>query len=122
MRSMSGTSFSAAYVSGLAALVRAQYPNLSAAQVIKRIEWTAHSPANVIDNRMGYGTIDPVAALNDDVAFARTVAHRTLDATAGPAGAFPVPRPASHGYRTRRLVGDHRGDRVGGRDPAAGRL
>jgi type VII secretion-associated serine protease mycosin len=68
MKSMSGTSFSAAYTSGLAALVRAKYPNLSAAQVIQRIERTAHSPADVVDNRIGYGTIDPVAALNNDVA------------------------------------------------------
>jgi membrane-anchored mycosin MYCP len=68
LKSMSGTSFSAAYVSGLAALVRAKYPNLSAAQVVQRIERTAHSPANVVDNRIGYGTIDPVAALNNDVA------------------------------------------------------
>ena len=68
LKSMSGTSFSAAYASGLAALVRAKYPNLSAAQVIERIERTAHSPANVVDNQIGYGTIDPVAALNNDVA------------------------------------------------------
>jgi membrane-anchored mycosin MYCP len=68
MRSMSGTSFSAAYVSGLAALVRGKYPALSAAQVINRIELTAHSPADLVDNRIGYGTIDPTAALNDDIA------------------------------------------------------
>jgi len=68
MKSMSGTSFSAAYVSGLAALVRAKYPTLSAAQVIERIERTAHAPANVVDNRIGYGAIDPLAALNNDVA------------------------------------------------------
>lgn len=67
LESISGTSFSAAYVSGLAALVRAKYPDLSAAQVIRRIERTAHSPANVVDNRVGYGVIDPVAALNYDV-------------------------------------------------------
>jgi type VII secretion-associated serine protease mycosin len=67
IKSMSGTSFASAYVSGLAALVRGKYPNLSAAQVIQRIEQTAHSPANVVDNRVGYGTIDPVAALNNDV-------------------------------------------------------
>lgn len=67
LKAMSGTSFSAAYVSGLAALVRAKYPNLSAAQVIRRIEATAHSPANVVDNRLGFGVVDPVAALNYDV-------------------------------------------------------
>jgi membrane-anchored mycosin MYCP len=67
LKSFSGTSFSAAYISGLAALVRAKYPNLSAAQVIRRIEYTAHSPAHVVDNRIGYGVVDAVAALNYDV-------------------------------------------------------
>jgi membrane-anchored mycosin MYCP len=67
MRPINGTSFSAAYVSGLAALIRAKYPNLTAAQVINRIKQTAHSPAALVDNRVGYGTIDPEAALNNDV-------------------------------------------------------
>jgi membrane-anchored mycosin MYCP len=67
LKPMNGTSFSAAFVSGLAVLVRAKYPNLSAAQVIHRIEATAHSPAAVVDNRMGWGAIDPLAALNADV-------------------------------------------------------
>lgn len=67
LRAINGTSFSAAYVSGLAALVRAKYPNLSASQVIQRIEQTAHSPAALVDNRVGYGVIDPAAALNNDV-------------------------------------------------------
>lgn len=64
---MSGTSFATAYVSGLAALIRAKYPDLPAAQVINRIKQTAHSPASVVDNRVGYGVIDPLAALNFDV-------------------------------------------------------
>lgn len=67
LRAINGTSFSAAYVSGLAALVRAKYPTLTAAQVIRRIEQTAHSPAALVDNRVGYGSIDPAAALNNDV-------------------------------------------------------
>ncbi|WP_099039963.1 type VII secretion-associated serine protease mycosin [Mycobacterium neglectum] len=67
LKPMSGTSFSAAYVSGLAALIRAKYPDLPAHQVINRIKQTAHSPAAVVDNRIGYGVIDPVAALNYDV-------------------------------------------------------
>ncbi|ANW68222.1 type VII secretion-associated serine protease mycosin (plasmid) [Mycobacterium sp. djl-10] len=67
LKPMSGTSFSAAYVSGLAALIRAKYPDLPAHQVINRIKQTAHSPAAVVDNRLGYGAIDPVAALNYDV-------------------------------------------------------
>ena len=62
-----GTSFSAAFVSGVAALVRAKYPNLSAHQVINRIVRTAHSPPAGVDNRIGYGVLDPVAALTFDV-------------------------------------------------------
>jgi membrane-anchored mycosin MYCP len=63
-----GTSFSAAYVSGVAALVRAKYPNLTAHQVIRRIMETAHNPAHIVDNQVGYGVVDPVAALTFDVA------------------------------------------------------
>jgi membrane-anchored mycosin MYCP len=63
-----GTSFSAAYVSGVAALVRAKFPNLSAHQVIRRIMATAHNPAHTVDNQVGYGVVDPVAALTFDVA------------------------------------------------------
>lgn len=62
-----GTSFSAAYVSGVAALVRAKYPQLSAHQIIHRIQQTAHNPALGVDNKVGYGVIDPVAALTFDV-------------------------------------------------------
>lgn len=62
-----GTSFSAAFVSGVAALVRAKYPDLSAHQVINRIVRTAHSPPGGVDNRIGYGVVDPVAALTFDV-------------------------------------------------------
>jgi membrane-anchored mycosin MYCP len=63
-----GTSFSAAYVSGVAALVRAKFPNLTAHQVIRRIMQTAHNPAHTVDNQVGYGVVDPVAALTFDVA------------------------------------------------------
>jgi len=64
---MWGTSFSAAYVSGVAALVRAKFPNLTAHQVIRRITETAHNPAHGVDNQVGHGVIDPVAALTFDV-------------------------------------------------------
>lgn len=63
----SGTSFSAAIVSGVAALVRARYPQLSAYQVINRLERTARAPARGVDNQIGYGIVDPVAALTWDV-------------------------------------------------------
>ncbi|WP_156689986.1 type VII secretion-associated serine protease mycosin, partial [Mycobacterium sp. Marseille-P9652] len=63
----SGTSFSTAIVSGVAALVRARYPQLSAYQVINRLERTARAPARGVDNQVGHGVIDPVAALTWDV-------------------------------------------------------
>jgi membrane-anchored mycosin MYCP len=62
-----GTSFSAAYVSGIAALVRAKYPGLTAHQIINRILQTAHNPPRGVDNQVGYGVVDPVAALTFDV-------------------------------------------------------
>ena len=63
----SGTSFSTAIVSGVAALVRAKYPQLSAHQVINRLQHTARAPARGVDNQIGYGVVDPVAALTWDV-------------------------------------------------------
>jgi membrane-anchored mycosin MYCP len=62
-----GTSFSAAYVSGIAALVRAKFPDLTALQVIRRIKESAHNPAHGVDNQVGYGVVDPVAALTYDI-------------------------------------------------------
>jgi membrane-anchored mycosin MYCP len=62
-----GTSFSTAIVSGVAALVREKYPQLSAYQVINRLERTARAPARGVDNQLGYGIVDPVAALTWDV-------------------------------------------------------
>jgi len=64
-----GTSFAAPYVAGLAALVRQMYPNLSARDVIKRIKATAQHPAapGGRDNFVGYGVVDPVAALTADL-------------------------------------------------------
>lgn len=62
-RAIEGTSFATPYVAGLAALVRARFPELSAQQVIDRIKRTAHAPGVGRDDRIGHGLIDPVAAL-----------------------------------------------------------
>lgn len=63
---LNGTSFAAAYVSGLAALIRELHPDLKARQVINRIMAKAHTPANGWNNILGAGVIDPVAALTSD--------------------------------------------------------
>ena len=47
--------------------MRAKYPELTAHQVIRRITETAHNPPRGVDNTVGYGAIDPVAALTFDV-------------------------------------------------------
>lgn len=60
---IAGTSFAAAYVAGLAALLRSRFPTMSAAEVAERIIITSHAPARGVDNVVGHGLIDPVAAL-----------------------------------------------------------
>ena len=64
---ISGTSFAAAYVSGLAALLKQRFPALTPAQIINRITATARHPGGGVDNYVGAGVIDPVAALTWDV-------------------------------------------------------
>ncbi len=63
----SGTSFAAPYVAGVAALVRARFPELRAREVIDRIQATAHAPAEGWNPYIGYGAVDPVAALTAEV-------------------------------------------------------
>jgi len=63
-----GTSVSAALVSGVVALVRAKYPNLSAREVIHRIEATADDRgAPGRDGQYGWGIVNPLRALTEDV-------------------------------------------------------
>jgi membrane-anchored mycosin MYCP len=64
---IAGTSFSAAYVSGVAALLRQRFPNLTAAQIINRLTATARHPGGGVDDLVGAGVVDPVAALTWDL-------------------------------------------------------
>jgi membrane-anchored mycosin MYCP len=97
-----GTSFSAAYVSGVAALVRAKFPHLSARQVMRRITETAHNPARGVDNQVGFGIVDPVAALTFDVdpGDPKPVEHLSTDLYVPP----PPPGPDT-GPRNTALLG-----------------
>ena len=77
---ISGTSFSAAYVSGLAALLRQRFPEQTPAQIINRITATARHPGGGVDNVVGAGVIDPVAALTWDIpAGPRTLPYRVKE-------------------------------------------
>ncbi|MER8237080.1 type VII secretion-associated serine protease mycosin [Streptomyces sp. NPDC094049] len=60
-----GTSFSAPYVAGVAALLRAKHPDWSVAQIVTRIEQTAVRSINGRDPYVGWGVVDPVRALAD---------------------------------------------------------
>lgn len=60
---LSGTSYAAGYVAGVAALVRSKYPDLNATQVVHRITATALGGARAPSNVVGAGSVDPVAAL-----------------------------------------------------------
>jgi membrane-anchored mycosin MYCP len=77
-----GTSFAAAFVSGVVALVRSAHPGLNAAQVVARIEATAHggtSPGT------GHGLVDPVRAVTAVLPAEQASAARD-QATAAPSG------------------------------------
>jgi len=60
---LNGTGYAAGYVSGIAALVRSKYPELTATQVVRRITATARRGARAPSNLVGAGNVDPVAAL-----------------------------------------------------------
>lgn len=100
---LSGTSYATAYVSGVAALVRSKFPDLSARQVVHRLTTTAQGAARSPSNVIGAGGVDPVAALTWDVA------DMPLDGPAAPEGkpiaAPPEPAPRDNTPRIVAFVG-----------------
>jgi type VII secretion-associated serine protease mycosin len=58
-----GTSFAAAYVTGVVALIRAYNRALTPEQVAQRIEQTADHPAGLRNNEVGYGVVNPARAV-----------------------------------------------------------
>ncbi len=96
LQEIEGTSFAAPYVSGLAALVRSRFPQLTAGQVIDRIERTAHAQGPGRDEQVGYGMVDPVAALTavlpDRAASAGTDRPHAIPVPYMPPRPDPVPR------------------------------
>ncbi len=65
-RPISGTSYAAPVVAGVAALVRSRFPELRARQVMQRIETSAHRAGHGWDAAIGNGMVDPVRALGSD--------------------------------------------------------
>jgi membrane-anchored mycosin MYCP len=87
--SLSGTSFATPIVSGLAALIRARFPALSARQVMKRIESTAHHPPGGWDPFVGNGAVDVLAAISTD----STPQANTSKSSPAPVPLTPQPSP-----------------------------
>jgi membrane-anchored mycosin MYCP len=92
---LSGTSYAAPVISGLAALIRSRFPKLTARQVMQRIESTAHHPPGGRDPLVGAGVVDFLAAVSTDPA----------PSPAPPASRAPVPMPPPPAP----VPADHRG-------------
>ncbi|MFI7604948.1 type VII secretion-associated serine protease mycosin [Micromonospora sp. NPDC049366] len=58
-----GTSFAAAYVSGVVALIRAAHPDLTPEQVAERLTRTADNPPEGHNAEIGYGMVNPYRAV-----------------------------------------------------------
>ncbi|MFY9190779.1 MAG: type VII secretion-associated serine protease mycosin [Lawsonella sp.] len=61
---LQGTSFATPFVSGVVALVRAKHPDWSAQQVMDQIKETARPLSGGRNTQVGYGLVDPIAAVN----------------------------------------------------------
>ncbi|MFI7315300.1 type VII secretion-associated serine protease mycosin [Streptomyces hygroscopicus] len=89
-----GTSFSAPYVAGVAALIRAKHPDWKQNEVVAQIEQTAERAVNHHDRFIGWGVVDPVRALTEDES---PIDHVTLDKGAADDVAAPDPAPMTLG-------------------------
>jgi subtilisin family serine protease len=80
-----GTSYAAPYVTGVVALLVSRYPEITPAQVKQLIEMTAESPTAGEDSELGFGMINPLAALTSELPEAGEVK------IPGPGDPFPSP-------------------------------
>ena len=85
---VNGTSFAAPYVSGVVALLRSRFPTMSAGEVMDRIKRTARTAASGPDEIVGYGVVDPLAALTFQLP-ERTSTPDATTATRVPAAIAP---------------------------------
>ncbi len=96
-----GTSFAAAYVSGVAALLKAYDKTLTPAQITDRLERTADHPPQGRNDLVGYGVVNPAKAL-------ASVFHTVRTPGAAPTGALAAPRavadPNAHRNRVAAVV------------------
>ncbi|WP_435191678.1 type VII secretion-associated serine protease mycosin [Streptomyces sp. bgisy126] len=80
-----GTSFSAPYVAGLAALVKAEHRDWTQEQIVAQIQQTAERSVAGHDRLVGWGVVDPVRALTeDDKPIEKPVAHEGVTRAEAP--------------------------------------
>ncbi|WNO71946.1 type VII secretion-associated serine protease mycosin [Streptomyces sp. AM8-1-1] len=71
-----GTSFSAPYVAGVAALIKSKHGDWTQKQIVAQIQQTAERSTPGHDRLVGWGVVDPVRALTeDDKPIEQPVAH-----------------------------------------------
>lgn len=91
-----GTSDSTAIIAGVAALIRAKFPKLSAPEVVRRMTATAvDKGAPGLDNTYGYGVVDPVAALTKTVGPAPSPTVSSVKPIKPPGGGHAQPQTPS---------------------------
>ncbi|MFJ3539838.1 type VII secretion-associated serine protease mycosin [Streptomyces sp. NPDC090109] len=80
-----GTSFSAPYVAGLAALLKAEHRGWTQEQIVAQIQQTAERSVAGHDRLVGWGVVDPVRALTeDDKPIEKPVAHEGVTRAEAP--------------------------------------
>ncbi|WP_244933131.1 type VII secretion-associated serine protease mycosin [Micromonospora tulbaghiae] len=89
-----GTSFATAYVSGVAALVRAAHPDISADEVAYRLTRTADNPPDGHNAEVGFGMVNPY----------RAVTSLLGTRSDPPLGAMPPPAPPTDPLAWQRTV------------------
>lgn len=99
---LSGTSYAAPVVSGLAALIRSRFPKLTARQVMQRIEATAHHPPGGRDPLVGAGVVDFLAAVSTDPPVSPPFSPPRTPVPIAPP---PPPARVDHAGRDMALVG-----------------
>jgi type VII secretion-associated serine protease mycosin len=90
-----GTSFAAAYVSGVAALVKSYREDLNGPQIVQRILRTADRPAGGWDRDVGSGVVNPYWAV---------ISVSAGGQTPGPQGQVALHAPAPDPNRALRLA------------------